>query len=140
MILLGILTTTVLPLFSSREGFAEYAVRDQLISAFRYAQQHAMYDHSGNCYRLNIDVAGFGPQQAGSYFGPVGRVELSGDFAGLSIAPAAPIYFDGLGNTYTNDCAVGPIAQPTPADPLVITVNPGGVSLEVFSSGYIRGI
>lgn len=138
IILIGIISTVVVARFPARDGFVEYAVRDQLISAFRYAQQRAMYDHSGNCYRLNIDGNGFGPQREGSYFGVEGEVSFSGDYSGLSITPATAIYFDGLGATYSVDCGDTPIANPGVFNPLLLTVNPGGLSIEVYSTGYIR--
>ena len=135
IILIGIITTVVVTRFSSRDGFSEYAVRDQFISAFRYAQQRAMYDHSGNCYSLNIDSAGFSPQRNGIDFAANSQLTFSGDYSTLSISPAAAIYFDGLGSSYTADCGDTPIASP---DPLIVTVNPGGVSVAVYSTGYIR--
>ncbi|MFT7128764.1 MAG: MSHA pilin protein MshC [Gammaproteobacteria bacterium] len=135
MILLGILATVVLPKFSSRDGYAEYAVRDQFISAFRYAQQRAMYDHGGTCYRLNIDAAGFGPQRAGVAFGPVAPVNFAGDYQGISLSPQVPIYFDGLGNSYSANCS--DIAL---IDPYIITFNPSGIQVQVYSTGFIQVI
>lgn len=135
MILLGILATVVLPRFSSRDGYAEYAVRDQFISAFRYAQQRAMYDHSGTCYRLNIDAVGFGPQRAGVDFGPVAAVSFTGDYRGISLSPQQPIYFDGLGNSYSDDCSATALL-----DPYIITFNDSGIQVQVYSTGFIEAI
>lgn len=135
IILLGIVATVVLPRFSSRDGFVEYAVRDQLISAFRLAQQRAMYDHSGNCYSLNIDAGGFGPQRAGLYFGPVGEINFSDDYSSISVTPAAAIFFDGLGNTFTAGCGITPASNPT-----TLTIQPSGIQLAVYSTGYIKAL
>ena len=140
IVLLGVLASIVLPRFSSRSGFSEYAVRDQLISSFRVAQQRAMYDHSDNCYRLHINVGSFGSQNNSAFFGPIGEVLLSGDYQGISIEKAStviatPIYFDGLGNTYSVGCG-----DTVLADPLTLTIEPSGIQLEVYSSGYIRAI
>ncbi len=99
MVLLGILMVAVAPRFFDRGDFANYAVRDQIISAYRFAQQRAMYDHSGNCYRLFIDGTQFGPQRdtgAGfGFLGPVAAVQFANDYANVS-ADAATIAFDGL--------------------------------------------
>jgi MSHA pilin protein MshC len=135
MVLVGILTVTIVPKFMSKSDLAEYALRDQMISAFRYAQQRAMYDHSGNCYRLNIDAGGFGPQRNGVYLDPIGEVLLTGDYSNLTIVSSSNIYFDGLGNTYTTDCNTAPV---DPLNPAIITINPQGLQLEIFSTGFIR--
>lgn len=54
IMVIAVLSITVLPKFSGRSGLAEYALRDQLITLARHAQQRAMFDHSGACYRLLI--------------------------------------------------------------------------------------
>lgn len=135
MVLIGILTVTVVPKFVGKSDLAEYALRDQIISAFRYAQQRAMYDQSGNCYRLNIDAGGVGPQRNGIYLDPIGEVLLTGDYSDLTLIAAGNIYFDGLGNTYTSDCNTDPV---DPLNPATITINPLGLQLEIFSTGFIR--
>lgn len=133
IVLISILSVSILPRFTSSDGFAEYAVRDQLVSAFRLSQQRAMYDHSGNCYRLNIDANGFGSQRDGAYFGPVGEVNFSGDYSDISVSPASPIYFDGLGNAFSDGCGVTPVT-----DMSAITILPSGVQIEIYSAGYIK--
>ncbi len=135
MVLIGIVTVTVAPKFFSRSSLAEYALRDQLIASFRYAQQRAMYDQSGVCYQLDIQPSALGPQKNGSYLEPIGRVELSGDYAGLSVEPMQPIYFDGLGNAYSADCGDTPLS-----DPFFYTITPLGIQVEIFSTGFIRSI
>lgn len=136
IILLGILAATILPRFSSRDGFSEYALRDQLISAYHLAQQRAMYDHSGTCYRLNIDSNGFAPQRDGVTISePVGEISFSGDYIGLSIVPSIPIFFDGLGNTYTGSCGGSALA-----DSKTFTVKPSEIQFRIFSTGYIKAL
>jgi MSHA pilin protein MshC len=135
IILLGVLSVTVIPLFSSRDGYSEYAVRDQLISAFRYAQQRAMYDQGGDCYQFYFDGDGFGPKRNNVYIDPVGEVLLTGDYNGLSIDSPTTVFFDGLGNTYTADCGDDPVDSTIP---LTMTINPLGVKVEIFSTGFIR--
>ncbi len=139
IVLLSVLTVSIAPRFTSRDGFAEYAARDQLVSAFRTAQQRAMVDHSGNCYRLNIDTTpggeGFGPQREGAYFGPVGKIAFSGDYSNVSVTPALAIYFDGLGNTFLDGCGVNPLVGST-----VLAIQPAGIQVQIFSSGYIKVI
>jgi len=136
IILMGILAVVVLPKFSSRQGFTEYALRDQLISAFRLAQQRAMYDHSGSCYSLAIDALGFGPRRDGvTITEPVGDIPFAGDYDGMSVSPAGTIYFDGLGNTYSGDCGVTPLLAAR-----TLTVAPGTVALSIFPTGYIKAL
>ncbi|MEE8057811.1 MAG: type II secretion system protein [Pseudomonadales bacterium] len=135
MILLGILTAVVAPRFASRDGFAEYAVRDQIISAYRLAQQRAMYDHSGNCYQLFIDASRFGPQRSDVFFGPVGKIDFIDDYSNISVTPAAAIYFDGLGNAFTADCGDTPTANPA-----TLTIQPSGIQLAIYSTGYIKAL
>ncbi|MCP3908391.1 MAG: hypothetical protein GY712_10300 [Oceanicoccus sp.] len=133
ILLLGIISTFILPRFTSRDGFAEYAIRDQFISAYRFAQQRAMYDHGGSCYSVNIDSNGFRPFQDGATFGSFEEVEFSGDYEGLSISSAVEIYFDGLGNAYTIDCGNTPVPNP-----LILTVNPGAVAIQIYPTGFIQ--
>ncbi len=135
IVLLSILTASVIPRFTSRDGFAEYAVRDQLISAFRLSQQRAMYDHSGNCYRLNIDADGFGSQRDGVYFGPVGEINFSDDYSNISVTPASPIYFDGLGNAFSGGCGITPVTDKT-----TLTILPSGIQVEMYSAGYVKAL
>jgi MSHA pilin protein MshC len=135
MILVGILTVTILPRFIGKSDVAEYALRDQMISSFRYAQQRAMYDQGGDCYQLYIDNNGLGPQRNNNFLDPIGEVSLTGDYQDLSIASATSIFFDGLGNTYTTDCGVDPVDS---ANPITMTINPLGVGIEIFSTGFIR--
>lgn len=131
LVLLGIVAVSVVPRFSSREDVADYALRDELIASFRLAQQRATYDHSGACYRLNITASGFEPQKDGASFGAAGTVSFSGDYNGLSVSPAGPLYFDGLGNVSQASCGGAPLAATLP-----LTIGNTGVS--VYSTGFIR--
>ncbi|MFT5578950.1 MAG: MSHA pilin protein MshC [Paraglaciecola psychrophila] len=136
IIVLGILAVVLLPKFSARQGFVEYALRDQLISAFRQAQQRAMYDHGGSCYSLTIDSAGFGPRRDGIFIAePVGEVTFTADYEGLSVAPTETIYFDGLGNTYTTDCGTDPLVAAH-----ILTIAPGGITVSLFPTGFIKAL
>lgn len=136
VIILGILSTVAASRFSGRGGLVEYAARDQLRSAYRYAQQHAMYDHSATCYRLWIDGNGFGAQRdsgAGfAYFGPLGEVALSGDYAAVSVTELA-IYFDGLGNARSGSCAGSAIGTTD-----ISVAQDLSLTLRVHPSGYIQ--
>jgi prepilin-type N-terminal cleavage/methylation domain-containing protein len=137
MVLLGIVTAVVAPRFSGTDTFSVHVVRDQILSAFRYAQQHAMYDQSGNCYSLIIDSSGFGPQRGvGTFIGPVGQVMFD-DYQDIS-ATEQTIYFDGLGNALSGSCTGSVLS-----DKLTITISSAGAAsaaLEVFPSGYARPI
>ncbi|ARN73587.1 pilus assembly FimT family protein [Oceanicoccus sagamiensis] len=137
ILLLGIVATVVLPRFSSRDGFVEYAARDQWISSFRFAQQRAMYDHSGNCYSMATASGGFGSQQEGAFFGPVGEVNYTGDYNGIEVTDdgdnSFDLFFDGLGNVYSTDCADTPISNP-----LEITVTPGDLVISIYPTGFIK--
>lgn len=142
MVLIGILTAYIVPRFTTSGSFSEYALRDQLVSSFRYAQQRAMYDQSGDCYQLFIDGNGLGPQRNSVYIDPIGEVSLTGDYQdlslfinGIAIPPAAAIYFDGLGNTYTGGCGIDPV---DPSSPITMTINPLGVGVAIFSTGFVR--
>lgn len=142
ILLIGILATVVLPKFSSRDGFAEYAIRDQFISAFRFAQQRAMYDHGGPCYSIHIDNNGFGSNKDDVPFGPMAEIDFTaGDYAGFTIerdgSTAPSIYFDGLGNAYTDECSD---TAPAVDDPLRLTIEPAGIDVEIYSTGFIRAI
>ena len=139
IILLGIVATVVFPRFSSRDGFAEYAIRDQFISLYRLAQQRAMYDHSANCYSINVDNTGFSAQRNGVTFGTIGKIDFSGDFAGYGMENEATssnftIYFDGLGNSFTDTCGGTAINS----DPYSISISPGSAGVEIYSTGFIR--
>ena len=135
ILILGIVSTVVLPRFSSRDAFSGYALRDEIISSYRLIQQRAMYDNEpGVCYRLVIDSNGIRPQKNSANYGNLGHVTLDGDYAGLSVT-VQTIYFDGLGNAYTDDCTPGSTSVATP---LTLTVLPQGLEIEIYPTGYIK--
>lgn len=130
LVLLGIVSVVVLPRFLGRDGFAEYALRDELVAAYRIAQQRATYDHSGACYSLGIFSDRIEPQRNGSPFGNVGQVYFSGDYSGLNVTPPGSISFDGLGNAYSGLGCGGTAYSGN------LTV--GSISVTVYPTGFIR--
>jgi MSHA pilin protein MshC len=108
MVLVAILSVFASQRFSGTTGFDEYIIRDQLISAIRFAQQRAMYDQaSGRCYRVSVTPHSYSVDRAESSSGPYtamsdfdfgsgdASVEEALDDVTLS---AATLFFDGLGN------------------------------------------
>jgi MSHA pilin protein MshC len=138
ILLLAILATVVLPRWTTRDGFAEYALRDQWLAAFRLAQQRAMSDR-GSCYALATRASGFGAQREGVSFGAIGEVTYSGDYKGFSVTRAGSsddtfsLFFDGLGNVYQTDCRVNAVAAP-----LTVSIQPGDVTMTVYSTGFAQ--
>lgn len=144
IILLGILSVSATSLFIGNQGFNEYAVRDQIKSSFRFAQQRAMYD-SDNCYRFFANAAGFGPQTDASgsfeFFGPTASsdgssaITFTGDYAGLATNPGViAIAFDNLGNPRATDCSGALLGSNA-----TIEVTGGtSVQLTVFTTGYVE--
>lgn len=138
IVLISILAVTVLPKFTSRGGFTEYAARDEIKSAIQFAQQRAMYDHSGSCYSFAWDSAAFAPRRDGvdiaRYAGSGNNITLDGDYADITLSPAsAVIYFDGLGNTFTGGC------NGTPISTFDITVTDAAtLTLRVHGTGYVQ--
>ncbi len=145
IILLGIVAVAVVPRFSGAGTYSEYVLRDQFISAVRFAQQRAMYDHQPqSCYRVLVEAEQFGPQRSFDggttfeYFGPH-SVHNGADSqhkitSSLSMTAAA-IYFDGLGN-----------AIPTATAPCVGTPTRTQISISsevtlhscVLSTGFVE--
>lgn len=130
LVLLGIISISVFPRFSGRDGLAEYALRDELLAVLRFAQHRATFDHSGACYRVSITSGGFEPQRDGSFFGSFGQVSFSGDYSGLSVIPTGFIYFDGLGNVVT---ACGGVTTGSN-----ITLSIGAAQVIVYPTGFIK--
>lgn len=136
IMVIAVLSITVLPKFSGRSGLAEYALRDQLITLARHAQQRAMFDHSGACYRLLIQASDAQVQRDGLLLDAQSSIAFSGDYNGLSATPAA-LYFDALGNLLTggSDCA----SSTHPASVLSIAISGGNpVSLLIHPTGYVQ--
>lgn len=150
IVLLGIVSVSVAPRFSGTGGVAEYSVRDQIISAARFAQQRAMYDHDiTHCYRLFVDVNQFGAQRDISdgngfqFFGPLHQnnpaqgILLSGDYNNITPTLVAGntmlIAFDGLGNGIEVNCAGGRIIQTT-----IDVSGDTTVTLVIYPTGYVQ--
>ena len=141
IILLGVLTATVGPRFVGRSGFAEYALRDQIISILRFTQQRAMYDHSGNCYSVVIDGAvntgSIQAQRNGAAINSDYNLDLNGDYSGLGV-DSQTIFFDGLGNAYQNACPPTATAVAL-ATATTISITQGeALALRVHPTGYVE--
>lgn len=137
IILLGIIAVTVVPKFFTRSGFAEYALRDEVVSLLRFAQQRAMYDHSPNaCYGVAFTASSVTVVSSDVALAGLDPIALSGDYQDLGVT-GPNIYFDGLGNALSGtSCAASPSAL-TASETLTIT---GGdsLSITIYSSGYIK--
>jgi len=133
MVLLGILSAVVLPRFFTRDGFSEYAVRDQIVSAAYLAQQRAMYDHGATaCYRLQVlDNFVSVRDVSNSAIGPTEEWQTTG--IAIDGVTNTSIYFNGLGSPLDSADCTGNAAQQQ-----VDIV--GSVTLHVclFNTGYIR--
>lgn len=145
IILIGILAVSVAPRFSGAGTYSEYALRDQLLSALRFAQQRAMYDHQPqSCYRLLVEANQFGPQRSldsgatFEYFGP--NSLNNGADSQHKIAPpltmtATTVYFDGLGNAMP---AAAPPCTGTPANTQISINNEVNLDSCVLSTGFVE--
>lgn len=145
IILIGILAVVVAPRFSGVGTFSEYALRDQLISALRLAQQRAMYDHQAqSCYRLLIEADQFGPQRSVdggatfAYFGPGSLA--NGAASQHKITPpmtvtATAVYFDGLGNAMPQSAI--PCAG-SPGNTAIAISNDVTLHACVLSTGFVE--
>lgn len=145
IILIGILAVAVAPRFSGAGTYSEYALRDQLLSALRFVQQRAMYDHqSQSCYRLLIEAGQFGPQRSFDsgatfeYFGPNSLNNGAGSqhkiTPPVTMTPAT-VYFDGLGNAIP--AAATPCAG-TPANTQISISNEVTLDSCVLSTGFVE--
>ncbi|NNC54713.1 MAG: type II secretion system protein [Pseudomonadales bacterium] len=133
--LLGILAVSVLPRFTSRGGFVEYALKDQLTGLYLAAQQRAMFDHSGACYALDITATGASIEKDAALLNDQSHIDFSGDYAGLSVT-ATTVYFDPLGNVLTGgtDCS----SATAIAGVLNISVSGDATaSMSIYPTGYV---
>jgi MSHA pilin protein MshC len=147
LVLIAILSVIAVPKIKSTSGYEEFIVRDQLISAIRYTQQHAMYDRAANhCYRINISAQNFVVQSStnnGATFGTFNPDEMIGfnlatdkdvskalERVTMSVMTQA---FDGLGNPVAN-CGGANAGNQT------INIVRGTTTLRVciLSTGYVR--
>ncbi|MGK0499035.1 MAG: MSHA pilin protein MshC [Oceanicoccus sp.] len=131
IVLLGIVSVYVAPRFFSRDGFNEYAVRDQIIAGIRLAQQRAMYDHgAGACYRVTVtaDVLTVF-DVAGNSIGPTNDWRNGITVAGVN---NFAFYFNGLGSPLdTNDCSGEPESK-------TIDINDTSLSICLLETGYVE--
>lgn len=143
IVLLGIVTVSVTPKFASRDGYSDYAARDQIIAAARFSQQRAMYDQSLNtCYRLSISGNRINTQQgvdsgSGYSYSNIGPSESW--LAGIPIESGAAvndidIYFDSLGNAIpvALDCAG------TPSNITIMVQSTSNPQVCIYATGYIQ--
>lgn len=142
MVLVAILATFASQRFTGTSGYDEYIVRDQLITAIRFAQQRAMYDHAtGSCYRVTISANNYIVQRStdsGSTFAAMDDFDFSaGDSAvadalGKVTLTALTLYFDGLGNP------VGSCAGTNAGNQAISIAGDSTLPLCIYSTGYVR--
>jgi MSHA pilin protein MshC len=138
IVLIGILAVYAASRFVGKDGFADYAAQDLIVGAARIAQQRAMYDHSGPCFRLNIANSGgvatvSAESNASGSYAPIGPADWANGVtldSDVSVADIS-IYFDDLGNTL----GTAPDCAGTPAS-IAITLNDLQVCL--YSTGHIQ--
>lgn len=144
LVIVGILATSAVSIFGGRSGTENTALRSELVSALRFAQQRAMYDQRPTrCFSFYIDGSEFGPQvqdcsdpdddstcSAGSYFGPNVDSSASGQSYSLTVSSSSTrIVFDGLGNSVTACDDDTPVQQSMLVD---------GLGLCIRSTGYVQ--
>ncbi len=145
IILIGIVAVAVAPRFSGAGTYSEYALRDQFISALRFAQQRAMYDHQAqSCYRVLVEADQFGSQRSFDggvtfeYFGPNSENNGTGSqhkiTAPLTMTTTA-IYFDGLGNAIPSATAA---CAGAPATTQISISNEVTLHSCVLSTGFVE--
>lgn len=146
IVLVSILSVIAAPKLTGTSGFDEYIVRDQLISAIRYTQQHAMYDRAANhCYRINVSAAGFTVQTStnnGSTFSTFNPDEIIAFNAAVDkdvsksiekvTMPVMVQTFDGLGNPVTS-CGGANSGNRT-----ISIVGATTARICILSTGYVR--
>jgi len=148
MVLISILAVFIAPKMTGTSGVDEYIVRDQLISAIRFAQQHAMFDQAnGHCYRVNITANNYTVElstDSGATFTFTPELKRSLEFGASDASvvsalekitlPVMTQRFDGLGNPVATCGGVNSGNQ-------TITIagsTPTSISLCIYSTGYVR--
>lgn len=127
MVLIGVLSVMAVSRFQTA-SFEVEAAADELVEAFRFAQQQAMTHTGGNRYQVLVTGGGYAVQQVDRVTGvtaalnnPVGAGNYVQSWGGgIALAPAATLRFDGRGRP---SCLAGC------ADidgPLAVTVTAGG--------------
>ena len=141
IVLIGIVSVFIIPRFSGKDVFADYATQDLIIAAARIAQQRAMYDHAaGSCYRLAINGNVLGAQRydgvSYNYIGPAewqSGITLDNE---VSVGDTV-VYFDDLGSAIASSGANCTGTQTPTAAAIAIT---GAANLQVciYSSGHVQ--
>jgi MSHA pilin protein MshC len=136
IMVIAVLSVTVLPKFSGRSGLAEYALRDELMSLAQQAQQRAMFDQSGACYRLQIQSGNAELQRNGLLINSLSRLNFEGDYNGLS-ATTSTLYFDGLGNLLMGGSSCTTSSQTTAT--FTVAINGGNtIAFIIHPTGYMQ--
>ncbi len=137
LVLVAVIAVYATNRYVGKAGFADYSAQDLIISAARIAQQRAMYDHSGTCFRLSISNNVVSAQSnAGGSYSNIGPVDWASGVALDSEVSVSNIniYFDGLGSAIGTTADCGGTEAST-----AIAIN-GASNLQVclYSSGYIQ--
>jgi MSHA pilin protein MshC len=147
MVLIAILSVFIAPKLTGTAGMDVYVARDQLISAIRFAQQHAMYDQADkHCYQLvttahdyvverSID-SGLTFSQLDVSYGDVNF--RSGDTSVVDALkkvtlPVLTQRFDGLGNPVATCAGTNSGSQS-----FNISAGTTTISFCIYSTGYVR--
>ena len=146
LVLLGILTAAVAPRFSNRDGFSDYAVRDQIVAAARITQQRAMYHHSANtCYRISVASNQLSVQRGtdddsdGVFtnyvnIGPTQNWVNGLQFEGNATVTPIDIYFDGLGNNIGSV----PNCAGTPSETEILIAGSSNAGVCIRETGHVQ--
>jgi type II secretory pathway pseudopilin PulG len=146
MVLVAILAVFIVPKMTGTAGYDEFIVRDQVISALRFAQQHAMYDQAtGHCYRVSITAHGYAVDRStnsGAAFVPMSEFTLSASGSssdssmvsalGKVTLPVLTQRFDGLGNP------VATCGGANSGNQAISIAGSTTISLCIYSTGYVR--
>ncbi|MCM2678588.1 hypothetical protein [Echinimonas agarilytica] len=129
IIILGIISITVIPRFMSSQGFAEVAMRDELVERLRSVQLSAMSSVSGECHMLVVTPSFFGVSQRDTGSCPSTYLDNVTSFVSVT-SSLKNISFDRLGRPQ-DDCAGG-------CD--VIITGSTTESLRIESEGFIHAL
>lgn len=132
--IISILAVVVLPRFVGTGTFAEHAVRDEIAALFRFAQQRAMYDHSGmRCYGVAIDANGASVRVNNALLSPEYAVNFNAQYEDISATPLQ-VYFDGMGDVRSFNCSGARLSSAQ----LITVVGSKTLTLNLYPSGYVR--
>jgi len=152
MVLISILAVFIAPKMTGTSGLDEYIVRDQLISAIRFAQQHAMYDQTpGRCFRVNIAAHSYSVDRStdsGASFPTMTNLAFANNDASVVTAlnkvtlPALTQRFNALGNPVTTLDALGNTVSDcsgvTAGNQAITIAGSTTIQLCIYSTGYVR--